>query len=441
MACLFGAAVTQASPLQITETIAEIRVHGNHATPDADILAIAGLSIGEAATAARLQAAEQQLRASGRFEAVEIRRRYRSLADPSEILIVVLVDERPGVTTQGQAPGSLARLRTAGMWLPLLRYAEGYGFTYGARVSVIDSLGSPSHVTLPLTWGGERRAALDVGRSFSRGPLTAARGLVALSRSVNPHFDVPDTRRDALIQVERAFTDWLRADAQARLTGVTFGRASDRYASAAARLTLDTRLDPAFPRNAVHALAALEQLGLHGSGVPGSKARGAVRRWSADVHGYVGVAGPAVLALRAKAVHASAPLPPFEQHLLGGGPSTELRAGPSTGLRAGEPLRGYRAGYRAGDNLALVSAEARLPLNSPLSFGRFGIKAFADAGTAWAAGERLADQHFDRGIGGGVYFGGPAVGGGVDIAWPFDRAQGRPRRGSARWHFALGLTF
>jgi len=83
--------------------------------------------------------------------------------------------------------------------------------------------------------------------------------------------------------------------------------------------------------------------------------------------------------------------------------------------------------------IAAVSAEARLPLTSPLNFGRFGLKAFVDAGTTWDGGERLTDQRFDRGIGGGVYFGATAITGGIDVAWP---EQGKPRV-----HVGFGVTF
>ena len=96
-------------------------------------------------------------------------------------------------------------------------------------------------------------------------------------------------------------------------------------------------------------------------------------------------------------------------------------------------LRGYRAGHRTGDGLVLLSAEVRVPLTSPLNFGRFGVKGFVDAGTTWDAGERLGDQRFDRGIGGGVYFGATAVTANVDVAWP--------ETGKPRVHVALGVSF
>jgi hemolysin activation/secretion protein len=140
-------------------------------------------------------------------------------------------------------------------------------------------------------------------------------------------------------------------------------------------------------------------------------------RWLTDIRGYVGVAGSAVVAVRGQLATSSAPLPSAEQVLLGGGDS----------------LRGYRAGHRADDNAAALSAELRLPLISPLGAGRFGAKVFVDSGTTWASGATLRDQRFEHGIGGGVYFGAAALIADADIAWP---EHGRPRV-----HVGLGLGF
>jgi hemolysin activation/secretion protein len=136
-----------------------------------------------------------------------------------------------------------------------------------------------------------------------------------------------------------------------------------------------------------------------------------------DLRGYMGLVGSMVLALRGQASRADAALPLAEQPLVGGSDS----------------LRGYRTGHQAGDNMAAVSGEIRVPLTSPLDYGRFGVRAFADAGAAWASGERLGKQQFDRGIGGGVYFGATAVSASVDVAWP--------ERGKPRVHAGVGVTF
>jgi hemolysin activation/secretion protein len=96
-------------------------------------------------------------------------------------------------------------------------------------------------------------------------------------------------------------------------------------------------------------------------------------------------------------------------------------------------LRGFDAGFKANDNLGAVSAELRIPLTSPLSIGRFGVKAFVDAGTAYGSGEKLKDQQLDRGIGGGVYLHLTVLSLALDVA----RASG----GGTRFHFGMGVTF
>ena len=82
------------------------------------------------------------------------------------------------------------------------------------------------------------------------------------------------------------------------------------------------------------------------------------------------------------------PLPPYLQPMLGGTAN----------------LRGFRAGSAIGDTLVSGTVEVRTPLTSPLSVGKFGINAFVDAGTVYDKGQRLGDQHFSRGFGGGVWF-------------------------------------
>ena len=80
-----------------------------------------------------------------------------------------------------------------------------------------------------------------------------------------------------------------------------------------------------------------------------------------------------------------------------------------------------------------LTAEVRYPLTSPLNVGRFGVKGFVDAGTIWASGERLADQPFQRGIGGGVFFGAAVFMFNFDLGWPED--------GKPRGHFGIGVSF
>jgi len=413
-AAVFTALLSSVAAAQPAERIADVRVHGNHTTPDADVLAIAGLKVGEEATEAALDVASRKLRASGRFAEVEVRRRYLSISDPSQILVMIIVDERAGITDVDLTPSPVKRLRASGMWLPIVSYADGYGFTYGARLTFADALGPQTRVSIPLTWGGERRVGVDVERRFGasdangpRPPTLRVLGGFAAYRRVNPFYELPDTRLEGRARVERPFGSWLRVGGGARSARVEFGGTRERHDAASADITIDTRLDPSFPRNAVYAFAGWEHLRLPDE---------AARRLMSDVRGYLGV-GPIVLGIREQTITSDSPLPPSEQPLLGGG----------------DTLRGYRAGYRVGDNLAALSTEVRLPINSPLSVGRFGVKTFVDWGTTWASAARLADQKWDRGIGGGIYFGGGPVIGDLAIAWP--------ERGSPRTTFGLGVSF
>ncbi|MCA1586911.1 MAG: BamA/TamA family outer membrane protein [Acidobacteria bacterium] len=401
-------ATTPQAAAQTAEFVAEVRVHGNHTTAEADVLALVDVQVGEAATDDRLRAIERALVDSGRFAGVEVRKRFRSLDDPHAIVLVIVVNERPGVSEDLPVPGPLRKLAGASMWLPVLRYEDGYGFTYGARLTVVDAFGDDSRLSVPLTWGGERRAAVEIERYFAGRSLTRLTGLAGMTRRANPHFEVADTRQTVAARAERAFTPWLRAGAGAGLESVSFGASDERQWTGGADLTLDTRLDPAFPRNAVYGRVSWQRLNVSGA---------RIGRWSTAFEGYLGLAAASVLAIRAQTAAASETLPAWEHALLGG---------------AGT-LRGYQPGHRAGDNLAAVSAELRVPLTSPLKIGRVGVRTFVDSGAIWDVGERWSQSRWDRGIGAGIFLNAPVVSASVDVAWP--------EAGGARWHIGLGARF
>jgi outer membrane protein assembly factor BamA len=393
---------------QTADRIVEIRVHGNHTTSNDDVLALSGLAVGEPGTEARLKEAEDKLTASHRFESVEVRRRFQSISDPTAILVMIVVDERAGVSSDTPIPGPLRRLRVASLWMPILKREDGYGFTYGARVSFTDPLGRDTRLSFPLTWGGERRAGVEAERTFKGPILSSVTGGVSTYRTVNPHYDIADVRLEAGARVERRFAHVVRAGAHVRTARVDFAGAAQRHDAAGVDVRLDTRLDPSFPRNAMDTRIGWERLGFES---------GSAGIWRGDLRGYIGVFGANVLALRATFARADAALPISEQPLLGGS----------------DTLRGYRAGYRAGDSLAAASVEVRVPLTSPLNYGRFGVKGFIDTGTVWSSSARLRDQPFDRGIGGGVYAGVAAFMLNIDVAWP--------ESGSPRVHVGMGVTF
>src|SRR4030095_14854956 len=109
---------------QTPEKITEIRVHGNHTTPDADVLALSGLTPGAEVNEARLKEAEHTLKPAHRFEGVELRKRYLSITDPSQVLVMIVVDEHPAVSTSDLTPGPLKKLRAMQMWMPILKHED-----------------------------------------------------------------------------------------------------------------------------------------------------------------------------------------------------------------------------------------------------------------------------------------------------------------------------
>lgn len=391
-------------------TVESVVVHGNHTTPTDEVLALAGEVVGQEASDALLVEVTRRLEQSRRFAGVDVRRRYLSIDDPTRVLIVIVVREVPGVSDDDLTPGPLRRLAASGMWAPVVEYQEGYGFTYGARLASVDLFGPRTRIAVPLTWGGERQATVEVERSFAAGPVARVAGGGGITRRVNPAFDVADTRRLLWGRVESAPRTWLRAGVGARRAAVAFGALDDRLTTLRADVTVDTRVDPALPRNAVYVLAGVERLGFDGASLglaaADSGRRSALRR-TVDARGYVGLLGQTVLGLRGQLSTASAPLPDYERAILGGAAS----------------LRGFDVGIRSGDNLAATSAELVLPVSSPLSVARAGLKLFVDAGTTYAAGERLGRQRLDVGYGAGVFLTATVFHLAMDVGW------GRPRGG------------
>jgi outer membrane protein assembly factor BamA len=413
-------AITAPAGAQVAEVVESIVVHGNHTTPTADVLAVVGVVVGQPATESLVAEVRTRLEKSGRFAGVEVRKRYLSIDDPSRVLLVIVVDEYPGVSTDDLTPSPMKRFGASSMWLPVLEYQEGYGFTYGARVSFMDRLGPRSRISLPLTWGGERQAQVELERGFEGGPVKRVIGGGGLSRRENPFYEIGDFRRQFWGRVESAPRTWLRAGGAVRFARVGFADRDENLSIVGADVAVDTRRDPAMPRNAVFASAAIEQLGFDESALGVVTEAGSwttARRVMLDGRGYLGLVGQAVLAVRAQSSTASAPLPPFEQALLGGIPS----------------LRGWDVGTEANDNLAAASAELLVPLTSPLQqFARLGVKLFADTGTTWAARTSLDTHAFKWGYGGGVFLHATVFTFGLDLGW-------REGRGTPNAHVQLGL--
>jgi len=409
-----------AAPATQAAVVESVIVHGNHTTPTDDVLAIAGAVTGQEATDSLVADVKARLEKSGRFAGVDVRRRFLSIDDPSRVLIVIVVNERPGVSEDDLMPGPMKQVMASGMWLPVLNYQEGYGFTYGARFSFVDLLGPRTRVSTPLTWGGERQAQVELERTFTGRAVARVVGGGGITRRENPFYELGDTRETVWGRVETAPRSWLRGGAQARYASVSFGEMNDEaLTTIGADVALDTRRDPAFPRNATFVSLGVERLAFDQTALGDPEAGTgslAATRVALDARGYLGLVRQTVLAVRAQSVTASRALPRFEQQLLGGMAS----------------LRGYDAGSQAGDNLAAMSGELLMPITSPLNLARLGVKVFADTGTVYAAGASLADQRFRWGYGLGAFINATVFTLGVDVGW-------REGGGTPNAHVQLGV--
>ena len=403
------------------ELIAELRVHGNYSVPDADVVALAGVVLGDRLDPDGLDAIAGRLRASDRFDAVEVRKRYTSLSRTDEVALILVVDERPAASVTG---GRMARVLTTAlrqtMFVPILDYTEGNGFTGGGRFTLVDALGERGTVSVPLSVGGTRQAAVEMEKRFDQGLVHSLRGGVSASRVENTHFRVDDRRSELWAGVGRHLVGPLSVSAETRWADVRFGPLSDQVATHRLRLAFDTRRDVGFPRNAVFVQAGwrwLDPAGARTAGDASVVASGTVTQPGVDARVFIGLFGQSVVALRAQYQGASAAVPLYAQSLLGGSDS----------------VRGHRVGAQAGDRFAAVSAELRLPLNSPMSFGKTGIRLFVDSGAVFDVDERLRKTQFLQGVGVGVFTSAAFINLQLDV--------GHDLHGSARLHVRTTVSF
>jgi outer membrane protein assembly factor BamA len=411
-AVAFAQDASRAEAAATTELIDSIQVHGNNVTPDAEILATAGLVVGAPFTPAVLTDTRARLLATKRFEDVTVLKRYASISDASRISVVILVDERPVRVEVPRAPGQPPRLTRPGplrnlMLMPVLDGEDGYGLTYGARLAYVDVPGKGSRFAVPLTWGGMKRAGVEFEQTLKRGPIDRLQVGASVQRQRNPAFASDDDRRRLWARAERGIGP-LRIGGMVASGHVSFLGDEDHLSSAGVDATVDTRLDPALPRNAVYARASWTRFRVDGRSVD--------QRWL-DARGYLGLVGQAILVGRVTRQDSNDALPSYLQPLLGGWSS----------------LRGFKAGAFVGDTVATSSAELRVPLSSPLQVARMGISVFVDTGAAAAHGERLREQPVHVGMGAGAWVTATVLRLGVSVA--------HGRHADTRVNFGLGVTF
>jgi outer membrane protein assembly factor BamA len=370
-------------PNTLADTIAEVRVHGNHLTSDEEIVKLAGITIGAEFGATTIADITKRLKDAKRFDDVQVLKRFASIADPTQIVIVIVVNEgavRISVPDDPTQPINVMKrgvLRNF-MFMPILDAEDGYGVTAGVRVAYVGLTGRRSRVSFPLTVGGMRRAGAEFEHNFQRGPLTRVEFGVAVQRQTNPAFDEDDNRKRLWARADRAIGPF-RLSAIAGWQRVAFADLHDDFRSIGGEVVFDTRVDPVLPRNAVYAVANRERL-FFADGP-------SIDRTRLDARGYIGLVGQTVLVLRAVRQDTSQPVPPYLKSLLGGWSN----------------LRGFKAGAFIGDTMVTGSVELRVPVSSPLSVGKLGVSVFVDVGAAYDKGQRFRDQDLQKGVGGSVW--------------------------------------
>ena len=416
-----GAPTAEPSPggaLIAAETVAEIRIHGNLSLPDAEVIALTGVNLGDAAGPDLEETVRVRLAASGRFETVDVRRRYRSLTATDQVALVIVVRERPGARFSNPVLRAFAAAGRRLMVAPILDHREGYGVAYGVLTSFVDTFGPGGRLSVPATWGGHKRIALEMETPV-RGPLIdrlwagGSRG-----RRRHPYFDVDVDRARFAVAARRGLPRGFRMHGEAAWEEARFAGRPDRFVRTAAYLDYgDYRETPANARrDTVVVRTGIERFAIEGGA-------GAIARPRLDARVYRAVGGQAVLAARFYFAGASAPLPPYERALLGGSPA------------AGGTLRGWRAGAAVGDRIAAASMELRLPITSVLSEGRIGLRFFYDTAAVYDADRPIRNARFREGAGAGVFFLPPGFGFPMSID-----AAGDPD-GGVRFHVSAGFGF
>jgi outer membrane protein assembly factor BamA len=395
------------------EVVAEVRVHGNHLTPDEDVVKLSGLTLGAPFTATTIAEITARLRDTKRFESVTVLKRFASIADPSRIVVVIVVDDGPVRLEVPDDPKAPIRVVKRGglhnlMFMPILGAEDGYGVTYGVRLAYVGFAGERSRASFPLSWGGLKRAGAEYDRTFDHGPITRVEVGSAIQRQKNPAFELNDDRTRFWGKAERAIGP-VRIGGGVGSQWVSFGGLHDRFNSIGGTAVFDTRLDPLLPRNAVYASAEWNRLFF--------RSGGATNRTRLEGRGYVGLVGQTVLVLSAVREDASQPLPPYLKSLLGGWSN----------------LRGFKAGAFTGDTLVAGSVELRIPLTSPVDVGKLGVSIFADTGAAYGKGLRFSDQARHTGIGGSVWM--------TLAAFRLSFAVAHGRGADTRISFGVGTSF
>jgi outer membrane protein assembly factor BamA len=423
VAALIGSGLAPSQQAQAREVIAVVLVHGNQVVPTEEVITLAGVKVGDPFTDKTIADVTARLKASGKFESIDVRKRYASIEDMSQISLVILANEGPVRIDLPQLPGGEVKVVNRKVWhnlmfMPLLDGEDGYGFTYGVRVAYPQPIGPHSRLSFPLTWGGTRQAGAELDRTFKSGPISRIEFGGAIQQKVNPAYDIRDGRNRVWGRAEKVMGR-VRLGSTGGYQRVSFADVIDHFTTISADATLDTRLDSSLPRNAVYVNASIEHVMFGDSSTTLPAGDGtSLNRTRVDARGYLGLFGQQILVARVLGEDVDRPAPLYMRSLLGGWSN----------------LRGFEAGFRTGDTLLATSLEWRMPITSPLSsFGKMGVSVFVDWGTAYDHGQQLRDQKWDQGAGAAVWI--------TITAFRMSVGVAHGKGSGTRVNFGGGLTF
>ena len=199
------------------EVVTAVQIHGNTATSDEAVRRLAGVQVGMALEPTTVDEVAARLKATKRFEHVDVRKRFASIADPSQIVLVIVVDEgavRIEMTGDADHPTRVVRSHRPNLlFLPVLRSENGYGITYGARLAMPDPIGKRSRLYFPLTWGGDKRAEVELEKFIEHFPIDRILVGTSISRRINPFLEEDDARGRVWARGEREIVHGLRVGA------------------------------------------------------------------------------------------------------------------------------------------------------------------------------------------------------------------------------------